>query len=187
MAAEMNQEFKRIQTASGELTLRGYKLSDIAAHTAYLYDSPKDYLESIGFDPERFSPRAEWIEGLQKRRTEAQKNGDPPIVVVAEFEGKAISMVFLDLRNEDKIPRLHFHIFEPELRGKGLGSLIFMTGVETFSGLHKFKRFLIEPRASNARMNALMRKLGFRHLKDFLLPAGPVTKEFMASQYEIIL
>jgi RimJ/RimL family protein N-acetyltransferase len=183
----MQQEFKLIQSKHGQIIIRTYELRDIPFHTAYLYDSSPDYLESIGFDPTKFVPREEWVEGLQKRRAEAIKNGDRPISVVAEFSGRAVSMVFLDLRNEDKVPRLHFHIFESELRGKGLGGLIFMSGVEAFSRIYEFKRFLIEPKANNQRMNGLMRKIGFRHVKDFLLAAGPVTHEFPASQYEIIV
>ncbi len=32
-----------------------------------------------------------------------------------------------------------------------------------------------------------MRKLGFRHVRDLLIPAGPVTQEFLGSQYEILV
>jgi RimJ/RimL family protein N-acetyltransferase len=121
------------------------------------------------------------------RQSEAIENGARPISVVAEIEGRAVSMLFLDLKSTDGIPRLHFHIFEPALRGKGLGGLIFMGGVEALSRVHEIKRFWIEPKADNQRMNRLMRKLGFRHLKDFLLEAGPLTQEFQASRYEINL
>lgn len=61
-----------------------------------------------------------------------------------------------------------------------------MAGVRAFSQLFGIQRFLIEPRADNQRMNGLMRKLGFKYLKDYTLAAGPVTQEMVVSQYEIV-
>jgi RimJ/RimL family protein N-acetyltransferase len=169
------------------LIIRRYEERDIPFHAAYLFDSPKDFLEDIGFDTTKLGNRSEWESGVKQRRAEAAKKGEPPNVIIAEFGGRAISSVFLDRRNEDGVPRLHFHIFEPELRGKRLGGLIFIGGMKAISRIHNIQRFLIEPKASNQRMNGLMRNLGFRHIQDYGLAAGPVTQEMLVSQYEILV
>jgi len=182
----MNREIKRIQSSHGELIIRRYEEQDIPFHAAYLFDSPKAFLEGIGFDTSRLGDREEWEAAVKKRRAEAEKNSELPNVIVAELGGRAVSSVFLDHRNLDGEPRLHFHIFEPDLRGKGLGGLIFMEGMKAISQIHNIQRFLIEPKADNQRMNGLMRKLGFRHIQDYLLAAGPATQEMFVSQYEIL-
>ena len=178
-------EPQRIQSMHGELILRRYQESDIFFHADYLFGSPKEFLESIGFDLVKLGNKDDWTTAMRKRLADQNSANSLPHIIVAEFQGRALSMVFLDLRNADKIPRFHFHIFEPSLRGLGLGGLIFKAGSEILSQLHGFNYFFIEPKASNNRMNALMRKLGFKYLKDYLLPAGPVTQEMQVSQYEI--
>ncbi len=183
----MENLIERIETSSGELVIRQYEDLDTEAQADYFFKSPKDFLESIGFDPSKFKKREEWMADVRRRRAEAKAKGDPPGVVVAELGGRAVSMVFLGRLSPDGVPRLHFHIFDPALRGRGLGGLIFMAGVRAFSRFHGFQRFFIEPKASNERMNRLMRKLGFKHLQDYMLAAGPVTQEMMASQYEIVV
>jgi len=180
-------EYQRIQTEHGQIVLRRYQETDISHHANYLFGSSKEFLESIGFDPVKLGSRVEWEAAIRKRLADSVSAMSLPNVIVAEFQGRAISMVFLDLRNADKVPRFHFHIFEPNLRGKGLGGLIFRAGARAFSQLYGFRYFLIEPRATNERMNNLMRKLGFRYVKNYLLPAGPVTQEMIVSQYEIQL
>lgn len=178
-------EFARLKSPLGELIVRAYEDRDVPYQADYLLNSPKEFLESIGFATERLPTREEWIIKRQERMAEAKKTGKT-MAIIAEFDGRAVSMMPLDLRNEDGVPRLHFHIFEPALRGHGLGPLIFREGVKVYAREHGFHRFFIEPRANNERMNGLMRKLGFRHLEDLMIPAGPVTQSFLASRYEIL-
>jgi RimJ/RimL family protein N-acetyltransferase len=181
----MDQEFKRISTNQGELLIRPYADGDIPFHARYLFDSPKDFLETIGFDTKKLGDRAIWLEGLKARR--ATMDRSKVTSIVAELSGQPIAIVPLDLRYPSKGPLLHFHIFEPGLRGQGLGQLIFMAAVESYHKLYGYERFLIEPKATNVPMNKLMQKLGFRHLQDYVIAAGPVTQEFLASQYEIVV
>lgn len=175
-----------VASALGELVIREYEDQDTEAQEEYRYNSSKEFLEGVGFDPTRFKPREQWRADIQQRRNEAKAKGNFLDVVVAELGGRAIAMVFLDQRNADGEPRLHFHIFDAALRGKGLGGPIFMAGVRAFSRHHGIRRFFIEPKATNGPMNRLMRKLGFAHQKDYVVPAGPFTQEMLVSQYEIV-
>ena len=52
---QMKTEYKRIQTQHRELIFRRYQESDISYHADYLFGSPKEFLESIGFDPDFIS------------------------------------------------------------------------------------------------------------------------------------
>lgn len=94
-------------------------------------------------------------------------------------------MVVMGPDQGDGITRMHFHIFVPSLRGQGLGGPIFLAGLEILRELHGFGKALIQPKASNRRMNGLMRKLGFIYLGDSVREAGPRTQEMLVSSYEI--
>lgn len=177
------QEFERFETPLGSLIVRARDERDIPAHLDYLYKSPKAFLEGIGFDPAKFLKRDEMRAHILNR-----VRIHPPTSIAAELNGQTIALMFLDLADRvEEIPKLHFHVLKAELRGQGLGSQIFMAGLRGFERTHGFRKFFIEPRSSNLPMNALMRKLGFRHVKDYTLPAHPMTQEMRVSQYEIHL
>lgn len=179
-------DFGKIQTEAGEIQLRTLLEKDVPIQTAYYYDSPKEFLEDIGFNTAQMPAREEFEARIYKRLQAPEHTTEPPRVVVAELNGKAVSMVFLDLRYQtDKMPRMHFHIFDPTLRGKGIGGQIFMTAVREFSRHHGFKTLWIEPKAENKRMNGLMRKLGFKYLGDHLTPPRAMVHEMVCSRYEI--
>jgi RimJ/RimL family protein N-acetyltransferase len=186
--SRMATVYARIPTEHGTLIVRRYAPQDIAIHSAYLHDSPREFLESIGFDTAKIPPKADWIRAITARLEEAQKTGEPPNLIIGELGGKAIGAVFYDTRDvKDPTPRLHFHIFDPELRGKGLGGILFTAAVTELRQIYGHERFLIEPRQDNQRMNRLMRKLGYRHIRDYELPAGAVTQAMLVSQYEILV
>ena len=181
----MPQNYEILKTNSGEILIRTYEEKDIEQHLNYLFESPIDFLESIGFDTSKMKSRIQWEKSIRARRAKAIEKNDPPSIIVAELKGTAISMVFLDQSNPDGVSRLHFHIFDPALRGKGLGGLIFTAGVKALAQIHGIRRFLIEPKASNKPMNGLMKKLGFTYIRDKNLLPGPMTQGILASQYEI--
>lgn len=180
-------EPRLIPTSFGTITIRPYEERDIPQQAQYLFDSSDEFRILIGLEPSKLQDKTAW-EALKKIRHDISlQNDELPTSIVAEINGTAISMVFLDLRAQDGIPRLHFHILSPELRGKGLGSVIFMAGCDIFSILYKTKKFFIEPKESNQRMNRLMQKLNFKYIKNFSLEAGPITHEMVVNQYEINL
>lgn len=175
-------DIDKIPFAGGEITVRVRDERDIPAHLDYLYNSPPDFLKSVGFAPEKFLPRAEMEQHIRNLIANPK-----PLAMAAEFKSRTVAMVFLDLKNQqDQVPRLHFHMFDSSLRGQGLGGLIFKAAVNGFYKIYDYRTFYIEPRSNNLPMNALMKKMGFRHLKDRTLEAGPMTPELQVSQYEIL-
>lgn len=178
---------KTFSTPAGTLTVRRYQPEDVIPHSAYIFDSPVEFLEGIGFDTATRPDRKQWEEGTLKRVAESQK--EPPTIIVGEIDSRAVGMVFLDRRDLaiEPTPKLHFHIFDPNLRGKGVGPVLFKAALQSLSQFHGYKRFLIEPKASNAPMNALMRKLGFKHIQNYTLEPKPMVQRMIVSQYEILI
>jgi RimJ/RimL family protein N-acetyltransferase len=178
-------ELRRLSTASGEIIIRRYEERDIPFHKSYVYDSPKEFLDGIGFDTTSRRTREEFGEFLKGRISETAGTSRPN-ALIAELNHRAVAIVPLDLHKYvDGLPRLHFHIFDPSLRGQGLGGPILKACAEELSKMTGFNKFMIEPKASNERMNRLMRKLGFRYVRDYMLSGKPGVQEMIVSQYEI--
>ncbi len=107
--------FANISTNKIWNSRNSFNLSDVEAQISYLFDSPSEYLESIGFDPTKFQARElarERISGRYLNQTEST-----PTSMAARHNGQTIAAVFLHIHPE---PRAHFHIFDPSLRGQGL-------------------------------------------------------------------
>jgi RimJ/RimL family protein N-acetyltransferase len=166
-----------LQTKVGNIEISPFDLCDVEAQLAYLFDSPRDYLESIGFDPTKFQTRElvrERISGRYSNQTESI-----PTSMAARLNGRTVAAVFLHVLPK---PRAHFHIFDPSLRGQGLGKSIFCAALKVLMHAHELKTVWIEPKHDNNRMNALMKKCGFVDEGNSIFE-GPVTQKFKARKY----
>lgn len=184
----MSVEYSRLPTDFGDLVVRQYRPRDLEPHAAYVFDSPREFRESIGFNTAKMPDRDMWTANALARM-EATMKGERPTTLVGELDGKTFAMMFYDSRlfARDGVAKLHFHIFSPENRGKGLGRVFFAAAASTFAQIYQTNRFLIEPKQTNVPMNALMRSLGYRHVKDYLLTEGSAYTQVMdVSQYEIL-
>jgi hypothetical protein len=106
----------RFDTPCGEILFRPFSLEDIDAQIAYLYDSPPEFLENIGFDlskrPEREIRRERIIQGVTAAFVKGTFHS-----TTARLGSRTIAAVHLPLRELPDVPRAHFHIYDPNLRG----------------------------------------------------------------------
>jgi len=176
------QPEKIIETSIGEIKLRPFGKQHISAQLSYLYDSPPEFLESIGYDISKLPGKSEHSKFLHSRlETDAGKSTFHNIV--AEYKGDVIASIFLHLGD---VPRAHFHIFSQDLRGKGIGLLIFKRGLQMLMKQHSLTEVFVEPKADNLPMNRLMEKCGFEFVGDSIFE-GPITLAFAAKKYLIQL
>ncbi len=145
-----------LQTSLGPVEITPFDLKDIEAQLSYLFDSPKEYLESIGYDPVKFQSR----ELMRERITKLYSGNSEkkPTTIAARLNGRTIAATFLNTNPE---PRAHFHILDASLRGLGLGKPVFCASLKLLFKIHNLKYIWIEPKSDNQRMNALMKKCGF--------------------------
>ena len=175
-----------LNTAYGELTIRPFQVKDIDSQMDYLYDSSNDFLESIGFDTNKFPGRKihkkRMVEKLESR-DKLPFNEQQHFVVVAQLEQKVMAMVVLNPDEDSTSAHAHFHIWDESLRGKGLGAQILKSGLKLLM-IHQNRNFaLIEPHRENKRMNRLMEKCGFEYMEECIF-SGPVTQDFPAKRYK---
>lgn len=171
-------------TSQGEIVLRPFSEKDIEFQLSYLYESPREFLEQIGFDLSKL-PGREIHRNKLKERIESDRVAQTFHSVAAEINKITIAAVFLQLREFPDIPRGHFHIYDPHFRGKGLGLPILKTGLRLLLKQHLLSRIYIEPKFDNIQMNKLMQKAGFNFLGESIY-SGPTTTHFKSHRYEVL-
>ena len=171
-----------LPTDLGLITLRPYMLEHVGAQMDYLYNSPKNFLEEIGFDTEKMNDR-DAHESRVRNSLSKLRDGDFRSIV-AELKGVAIAIVHLHLGDEAN--RAHFHILDPKLRHKGLGKPILLNSLKLLMEKHSLNELNIEPKSDNLPMNRLMKNCDFKFLGTCHYPVGPVTKAFEANRYLVV-
>ena len=167
------------ETDHGTLIISPFEKQDIDAQLSYIYDSPKDFLISIGFSPETFLPRDEQRKVLEEKLDKGDFKK-----AVARLNGKTIAGIYLDERLEE--PRGHFHIFSSELRGLGLGKPILKTALKELMTYNQIDSLFLEPKIDNMRINGLLKKCGFEFLGESFFQ-GPNVKGFKSNKYLVRL
>ncbi len=172
-----------IETPLGNIILRPQKLEDVPFVEAYLFDSDPEFLESIGFKLSALSDRNDFRSKIENRIKNTAE-GEIPVQIIAEFEGRAISHTWLEIG--EGVKNAHFHIYEENLRGKGLGVLILKSALEMLMDAHKVQKLYIEPKADNVRMIRLLEKCGFKNIGPSVYK-NPQVGELEATKFEVCI
>lgn len=180
---------KSVNSPIGKLTILPLsKESQIIGHENYLYDSPADFLEGIGFDTRKFSDRIDFRKirfEMLKKRLEQPSDQRTYYVVFAELNNEPVSQVVLAPDGDSSTAHAHFHIWRQELRHRGLGELILKAGLSMLMDLQNRRSAFIEPHRDNEPMNKLMEKCGFEYIGESRF-CGDITHDFPSKKYRIL-
>jgi RimJ/RimL family protein N-acetyltransferase len=182
-ASQKNQI--HLTTPTGEIIVRPFELRDVDYQLSYIQDSPRQFLEQLGFDTSKLLDRESHKKFLIQR-TESEQREKTFHFVVAQLNEKTIAAASLPLSVHQDVPRAHFHIYSEEHRGKGLGVPILKAALKLLMNFHQVNRIYIEPKIDNTRMNKLMSKAGFRFVEQTVF-SGSVTHAFQANRYAVVL
>lgn len=171
---------KILNSKYGEILIRPISIEDIPFQADYFYNSPDEFLTGIGFDIDKRPAREEFIKGMSLRIS----NSEVPVSVVACLNGAPMAMVVLAPDSNGSGAHAHFHIWDKELRGKGLGSTILIEGLLILMNGQGRDEALIEPHTDNHAMNKLMSKCGFEYVGECVFE-NPATLSFPAKRYLI--
>ena len=178
---------KTLTSSFGEILLSPMGLEDVGKQADYLYCSSEAFLTRIGFDVKKLPTRAEFIQGLESR-IKSQKNADENqkihTAIIARINNKAIGVVILNSNVDPENAHAHFHIWDENLRGKGLGEHILKGGLKLLMDHQNRSTAFIEPHKDNVPMNKLIQKCGFNFVEDSVF-SGPITHEFKSKKYLI--
>ena len=149
----MNFEFPK-------LTVRDLRLEDAPLLLRYWEDATDEDLRRMG-ELERPDP----VENMQfleefcrERRPPAEATEG---ILTWCFEGNPIGYSTLKAIQFSVEAQTHLHLWERELRGKGLGAVLFCLSALRFIEQFELRTLYCQPKWDNPHPNSMLRKVGF--------------------------
>lgn len=145
----------RISTS--DITVADLDAPAVERILSYWYESPAEYLQSIGVAPEKLPSRRKMREMLElkvKRREAA------PTILVVRLRGEGIGVHELTHIQPGVSAVMHAHIWSAEHRGRGIGVVSYVRAMERFFADHGFERILFETPTANVAANRIKEALG---------------------------
>ncbi|HEY4777010.1 MAG TPA: hypothetical protein VIH56_05055 [Candidatus Acidoferrales bacterium] len=144
------------KTASGLAGLRDLTSSDLPAIADYWLLSPDEYLVAMGVDRQRLGS----AEDIHKRFFNAIRTGQPvqPSIALAITLGEDLVGYTLLNRYSAEVNYSHWHIIVPNLRAKGLSTVLYPGRLKAYFDLTPISQLIHQTRTSNIGVNRMLDK-----------------------------
>jgi len=149
-------EFGRVRTKDGMAGLRDLRVEDIPAIVEYWLKSPPEFLAFMGVDRQRLGGEAEVtkrLSGAIRTGEENQKNIGLAITLDERLGGYTLLN-----RYSEEVNYSHWHIISPELRGKGISTVLYPVRVKAYFDAAPISRLIHQTRTRNVAVNRMLDK-----------------------------
>ena len=149
-------EFGRVRTKDGMAGLRDLRVEDIPAIVEYWLKSPPEFLAFMGVDRERLGGEADITKRLSvaiRTGEENQKN----IALAITLDERVAGYTLLN-RYSEEVNYSHWHIISPELRGKGISTVLYPLRIKTYFDAAPISRLIHQTRTRNVAVNRMLDK-----------------------------
>jgi len=149
-------EFGRVRTKGGVAGLRDLRPEDIPAIVEYWLKSPPEFLAFMGVDRERLGGEADITKRLSvaiRTGEENQKN----IALAITLDERVAGYTLLN-RYSEEVNYSHWHIISPELRGKGISTVLYPLRIKTYFDAAPISRLIHQTRTRNVAVNRMLDK-----------------------------
>lgn len=167
-----------------ELSVRELQTADIELIIKYWLDSPPAFLISMGVDLKKLPSMEEFnlmLSGQLKESYEEKKS----YCIIWLRNNEPIGHSNVNKINYRKDAYMHLHLWNSENRMKGLGlELVKMTLPCFFNNLC-LQTVYCEPYALNPAPNRILRKLGFKFIKEHVTIPGAINFEQPVNLYAL--
>jgi RimJ/RimL family protein N-acetyltransferase len=149
-------------------------LADAPIRIDYFLGSSSGYLRHMGIDPNLLPTRARWLEKYAAdfaRPTGAREARG----LILELDSQIVGFSSLGYVEDRASALIHFHLTDPSLRGRGLGTRFLVLCTQSyFAGVKEFTHLYGEPNAFNIPPNRMLQNAGFHYLYTHLTTPGPI-------------
>ena len=150
----------------------------------YFLDADERFLRGMGVDPVRMPARAAWLESVLADH-DAPDDRKDRLYVAWLLRGELVGHSSLSHIVPGREAHFHLHLWRPELRGRGLGSIFVARSLDLYFERYELERILSEPFAGNAAPNGLLRRMGFRFLRRHSTVPTNISLEQEVDRYEM--
>lgn len=169
---------------SDKFELRELKKSDIELIADYWLKSEDDFLISMGVDLNKLPTRKELIDMLSTQISlpNPQKSS---LALILELNNKASGHCNVTNIIYGKEANMHLHLWDKEIRRKGLGTKMVLASIPVFFERLKLKIIWCEPYAKNSAPNRTLENTGFEFVEKYITTPGSLNFEQEVNKWKL--
>lgn len=165
------------------LSVRPMTPHDVPRIVAYFVDSSPADRERLGMTnvPPRDTLTESLLEACAAPLASAQS-----FYLMWEVDGRPIGFSSLKGIVPGEHGGMHLHMWEAELRGRGLGAVLFCRSALEFHDRFGLKSIICEPRAANPAPNRMLRRIGFPLVRTYVGASSELSAVCELNCYQIV-
>jgi RimJ/RimL family protein N-acetyltransferase len=166
------------------LSVREIQESDIELIIQYWLSADKEFLERMGADINKVPAPDECEKMLFKQLSQPLKEKNS-YCIIWEVDSKPIGHSNVNKIIFGEEAYMHLHMWNESLRQKGLGTALVKKTLPYYFENLKLKKLYSEPYALNAAPNNVLRKIGFKFIKEYVTTPGSLNFEQPVNKWEL--
>lgn len=169
------------------IAVRDLSEADLPFMLDYWFRSPAGFIESLGVDMNKMPAEAEFFKTLTERiRANADKSPSQLNGLVITYAGRPIGQHSVNEIKPGESAIFHAHIFDPVLRGRGVGMTSYPLACQVFMNRFSLKRIWFKTPIQNTGSIRVKQKLGIREVGEETIGFGIVKEGTHARVFELL-
>ncbi len=167
-----------------KLSVREIQQQDIPMLLRYWYESPPEFLQSLGVDLKKIPARTDF-ESMLLEQLDQDYPQKKAYCIIWLHEGKACGHSNVNKITFGKEAHMHLHIWNSGFRQKGAGTQFVKITLPFFFKNLQLKKVICEPYALNEAPNRTLAKTGFQFVKEYITVPGLINFEQPVKSWEL--
>jgi RimJ/RimL family protein N-acetyltransferase len=159
---------------------------DLPDLVGYWLNASPDFLLGMGVDLAKMPTEAVWMASLSEQLSLSIEE-KTSYCMIWELDGRAVGHSNVNKIERGEAAFMHLHLWQRDLRQKGLGAALVRLTVPHFFEKFYLKRLFCEPYALNPAPNRTLEKAGFTFVKEHTTTPGWLNFEQPVKLWELTL
>lgn len=167
-----------------ECAVSPLKNEDVFLVINYFLNSEEKYLHSLGIDHKKLPSFEDWKNYMVSEHDKSFEKKDY-FCLGWKYKNKLIGHSSIDHIIYNQQANMHLHIWDAELRNKGIGTILVSKSLEYYFKYFNFEKIYCEPKSENIPPRRILEKVGFILLKTYKTITHPICFEQNVNLFEI--
>ncbi len=167
-----------------DIQVRELEKRDLNAICDYWSNATEASLIAMGANIKKMPTRSQF-HSMLNHQIELSLKGKNSYALVWEYKGNTIGHSNVNQIIYGSEAKMHLHIWNQNLRKKGLGQNLVQLSIPMFFENLKLKTLYCEPYAENPAPNKTLPKVGFKFVKKYTCTPGSINFRQEVNQYRI--
>jgi RimJ/RimL family protein N-acetyltransferase len=167
-----------------ELSVREMEKEDIEIIVDYFVNADIYFLKSIGADKTKLPNRTEWIKKLNNEFEKTNKKKQY-YYIIWMIDNQPTGHSNINKIDFGKTATMHLHLWKSNNRQKGLGPQFLKRTIPYYFNNFKLEKLICEPKSKNIAPNQILKKVGFKFIKEYETVLGMINFLQSVNRYEM--